>query len=272
MLAWWGPTVTAQLYARALNAGIESDFLFNAIRSGGLSAPDGDCELWPWPIKVYTLGRFTILRDEDPIRFSGKAQRKPVELLMALIALGGREVPTAELADALWPEAEGDAAYRALITNLQRLRQLLERPYAIVLSGTLVSINRELVWVDSWAFERLLNRSEQAQREGSHELAQELYEKAMRLYHSSFLEQVGEPWARSRRERLRAKFRHRVLGHCQILEEQGRESDAISCLLQALDADDRAEAFYTHLALLYRRLERDPDARAVEERWNRLKP
>jgi len=47
---------------------------------------------------------------------------------MALIAMGGRQVPQTRLADLLWPDAEGDAAYRALITTLQRLRRLIGEP------------------------------------------------------------------------------------------------------------------------------------------------
>lgn len=210
MLAWWGPKVMARLYARALEAGIELNYVRGIIRRIGLPPPDGDCGLWPWQLKVYTLGRFSILRDEAPIRFSGKAQRKPLELLMALIALGGRDVPAFEVADSLWPDAEGDAAYRSLITTLQRLRHLLENPDAVVLSGNHLSVNRGILWVDCWAFER-----------------------------------------------LSAKFRHRVLSRCQALEADGREADAIACYLRALEADERAEVFYDHLARLYRRLGRE---------------
>jgi hypothetical protein len=42
-----------------------------------------------------------------------KTQRKPLELLKALIAFGGRAVLEEQLTEALWPEAKGHAAHQA---------------------------------------------------------------------------------------------------------------------------------------------------------------
>ncbi|MGH6783039.1 MAG: hypothetical protein ACREBP_00250, partial [Sphingomicrobium sp.] len=128
-----GPRVSARLYDRALAAGIEVDHVQRLIRRRRLTAPDPTlaADHWPWPVKVYTLGRFDLIVDGAPLRVADKGQKKPLELLMALVALGGRQVPQTRLADLLWPDAEGDAAYRALITTLQRLRRLLGEPRAI---------------------------------------------------------------------------------------------------------------------------------------------
>ena len=71
-------------------------------------------EEWPYPIKIYTLGRFEIIRDDEPLHFSGKEQKKPLELLKALIAFGGRDVPEERLTDALWPDADGDHGAQVL--------------------------------------------------------------------------------------------------------------------------------------------------------------
>src|SRR5579859_3259172 len=75
--------------------------------------------------KVSVLGRFQVLKDDASIRSSRRAQRKPLELLQALIAFGGTEVGAHVLTDALWPDSEGDAGYHALESALYRLRQLL---------------------------------------------------------------------------------------------------------------------------------------------------
>ena len=55
----------------------------------------------PWALKIFTLGRFGLLSDGKPVRFTRKAQEKPLALLKALIALGGREVHEEQIADAL---------------------------------------------------------------------------------------------------------------------------------------------------------------------------
>ncbi len=58
-----------------------------------------------------------------PVRFTGKAQRKPLALLQALVAFGGQRVREDRLSEALWPDADGDAAHQALSTTLHRLRR-----------------------------------------------------------------------------------------------------------------------------------------------------
>ena len=45
----------------------------------------------PWPLKVYTLSRFSLVRDGRKVEFSGKVQQKPLTMLKVLIALGGRK-------------------------------------------------------------------------------------------------------------------------------------------------------------------------------------
>ena len=42
-----------------------------------------------FPLKIYTLGQFTLMRDGQPIVFSRKVQKRPLDLLKVLIAYGG---------------------------------------------------------------------------------------------------------------------------------------------------------------------------------------
>ena len=61
------------------------------------------------PLRVFVLGRFRLYLGSTLIAIPPRL-RKPQELLQALIALGGIEVSSAVLIDALWPDSEGDAA------------------------------------------------------------------------------------------------------------------------------------------------------------------
>ena len=125
----WSPKMMAELAARALDADIEVDYVRRLVRERKLVPAEAplEVETWPWPVKVFTLGRFEVLTGERPVRFAGKAQRKPLALLQALIALGGQRVREARLTEALWPDADGDAAHQALSTTLHRLRRLIGR-------------------------------------------------------------------------------------------------------------------------------------------------
>ena len=73
--------------------------------SVSIPAPD---EQRDYPLQIFTLGRFSVARGVEPILFARKAQHRPLQLLKALIALGGREVGSDRLGMALWPESEGD--------------------------------------------------------------------------------------------------------------------------------------------------------------------
>lgn len=103
----WRLAVMTELCMKALEEGIEIDYVTELIRRRNLSPekPPINIENWPWPLKIFTLGRFGVLKDGKPLRFSKKVQQRPLDLLKVLIALGGRDVREEQLADVLWPEA-----------------------------------------------------------------------------------------------------------------------------------------------------------------------
>jgi tetratricopeptide (TPR) repeat protein len=161
--AWQRPMI-AELCVRAVAADIESEYVQTLVRERGLASERVPVEVdaWPWPVKVVTLGRFEVLREGHPIHFTGKAQKKPLALLKALIALGGENVGESRLADLLWPDADGDAAQQALSTTLHRLRQLLGHEAAIRPQAGRLSLDRRTCWVDLWALDHLLTQAERA--------------------------------------------------------------------------------------------------------------
>ena len=118
------------------------------IRAQRLAPPALAGERWPWPVRVRTLGRFEIEVDGVPLRHEGKAPQRPLDLLQALIARGGR-APVAWLADALWPQSEGDHANDAFEVALRRLRKLLGHADALRLSGGELALDPACVWVDA---------------------------------------------------------------------------------------------------------------------------
>lgn len=69
--------------------------------------------------------------------------------------------------------------------------------------GTVVSLNRDRLWVDVVAFERTLGDAEAAVGAGNEDLIQ----RAIDYYHGSFLsDDTDEPWTVSLPERLRSTF------------------------------------------------------------------
>ncbi len=115
------------------------------------------------PVKIYSLGRFLIEIDGSPIRFAAKAQRKPLEPLKALVALGGETVPVEQLTESLWPEAEGDKAQGSFASTLHRLRGLIGSA-ALRHGDARLTLDTGCCRVDAWAFSCLLQQAPRAVR------------------------------------------------------------------------------------------------------------
>ena len=111
----------ARICAFALEAGIEVDYVRDLIRRRRLvheSVP-ARVENWPWMFRVKVLGGFELLHDGEPVGAgTGKAQRRPIELLKVLVAYGGERVNEAHVIEAMWPRIDGDSAHRSLTSTL----------------------------------------------------------------------------------------------------------------------------------------------------------
>ena len=79
----------------------------------------------PASVKIFTLGRSRVEIGGQPLQFARKSQRKPLELLELLVALGGASISVERMADALWPASDGDLARGTFDTTLHRLRNLI---------------------------------------------------------------------------------------------------------------------------------------------------
>ncbi len=262
----WRYPIMAFLCTKALEAGIEVDYVQELIRRRNL-VPDASSvqiENWPWPVRIYALGQFRIEKDGKPITFSGKVQRKPLELLKTLIAFGCREVSEAKIIDALWPDAEGAAAYRSFITTLQRLRKLLGRKEALELQEGRLSLDPRHCWMDAWAFDRIISKADDSWKAGEIRKAIQLSKKALALYQGPLLGQdYEERGIAAFRESLRKKFLQclRILGH--QAEKSGKLKKAIEYYQQGLENDGPTEEFYRCMMTCYEKAGRNADAMEV---------
>lgn len=247
------------LYRIALEADIETEYVRATIIKTCLWAPpDVDMDRWPWPIRIFTLGSFSVLKYDTALVFTGKTQKKPLELLRGLLALGGYDVEADKLAHGLWPDADGDMAVHVFRTTLYRLRKLLGEKALLYQDGRL-SLNAEYCWFDVQAFER---RTASGNNTSLTIHAKKLCEH----YRGAFLEDDSAPWSIVARERLRVKFVRAVtqLGHA--MESEDLATEAAALYEYAIDTEPAMEEFYIRLMQLYQRLNRNGDAIAVYRR------
>ena len=239
---WWIPQVMSRLLTRALAAAIEVDYVARLIRWRDVLPESSDAPAWPWPVRIFMLGGLRIEVDGLPLVFERKSQQRPLELLKALVALGGHSVRSETLIEALWPDAEGDAGQRAWDVTLHRLRRLLGRQEALVLVDSKLSLHPGRVWVDVWAFESFVKSAAVEHRKADgHALALELLQR----YASEFLAQErAQPWILQRRDRLRGQFQRGLLALGHTLQQDGLWAQALEIYRAAIERDPLAEAFY----------------------------
>lgn len=267
----WRGTLMKPLLLKALEHDIELEFVQRLIRKHSLhpDAPPQASEKWPWPVKIYTLGRFSLLIDGQPLQFRGKAQQKPLELLKALIALGGREVSKDRLMNILWPDTDGDKAAHALDTTLHRFRKLVGYEQVIQVQERKLSVNAQLCWVDIWALERLLGLTQalpgQALRDCEREV--QLKQQLISLYKDGFLSDDDEPVCIiGYRERLHNRYLNRLCLLGSHWEKHNQWDQAATLYQQILEKDDRQELIYQRLVTCYRNQGRISEAIATYER------
>ena len=222
------PEYIARLFARALAAGVEVDWVRAAIRTRALSPPRGAPEAWPWAVIVRALGPFELVTESGPMRQPSadarKASSKPLELLRFLAAHGHDAVPVEAVAAALWPGDGREGRQKAFDITAARLRRLLGHDGAISVHDRRVRLNGQFVWVDAQALNDRLTEGESA-AQGSAPAGAAL-EAALALYRGPFLPDSKEDWAVVARERLRTRLAAvllRTLRSADITGSQSRE-------------------------------------------------
>ncbi len=270
--AWQRPVMT-RLCRLALESNIEPDHVRSLIGRQGLLPENSSLatDAWPWPVKIYTLGRFRLEISRQPPMFSGKGQIKPVELLKALIAFGGRSVPEQRLAEALWPNTDGDTAQQAFATTLHRLRRLLGQGQALRLENGCLSLDSRIVWLDMWTFEQCLDPVISTDTQTAHHTRYRATpEQTLKLYQGEFLAHESVPWGLNTRERLRSKFQryHRRLG--ESLELAGALDQAIEWYEWGIEIEPLAEETYHSLMQCHRQLKHHTAAIAVYHRCEKM--
>ena len=205
------------------------------------------------PIQIFTLGRFNIAIDGKAVHSNGKASHRPLGLLMALIAFGGRDVAPSHLCECLWPDSEGDLAARNLTITLHRLRSLLQAKAAVVCDYGKLSLNESVCWVDVWGFEHAVNEGLRRIDEPAGCVEGERHLRAaLDLYSGHFLaREAEEHWMLMPQLRLKTKFERMVATWSMFLERQDRISDAIDLCLRGIESDPLNESLYRRLMSCY---------------------
>ena len=262
---WWQPQIAAKLMQRALEEHIEVEYVRRLIGQRRLmpDPPPYQLPSWPWRYRIRAFGAFRLQSAGDGSTASGKRSGRPLELLKVLVAAGGQHVKLERLADALWPHVDSDYAHRSLNTTLHRLRKLLGDDAALLVQAGELGLNRQLFWLDIWAFEQVCARgaaltSASAPQPGALIAAAR---QALELYSGPLL--AGDSaarWAVAPREHRRNQLLRLMTATCQALDKAGQSDASIELYRQALESEPHAEALYRRLMLVLKQAGRSAEA------------
>ena len=229
----------------AVSAGVDPPFVRSVVARYGVPPPRRYVRHWPWPLQIFTLGQFAVVKAGVAVDLARTSTRKPMELLKAIIALGIESVPVAALIDQLWPDAEGDAGQKAFGITLHRLRKQLGDEGAVILKAGNVAIDQRMCWVDVGALEHLLREEGRIEDPTRAVAAAEDLEA---LYRGSFLPaELSQPWILVPRQRLHARFLATTARLGEALERHGERERALVLYRHALEVDNCAESIYRRL-------------------------
>ncbi|BCG48694.1 Transcriptional activator of maltose regulon, MalT [Citrifermentans bremense] len=254
----WRPDALVQLCTKALENDIETAYVTRLVRHWALAPekPPQHLDEWPWQFRIFTLGGFQLLRGNELLALTGKA-KKPLELLKAVVAFGGSNVPLERLTDALWPDADGDLAQRSFDTTLHRLRKLLADEKVLQLQAGKLSINPRYCWIDTWAFERRCGEIDASLHAKEGEVDQAklplAFEKGAALYQGSFLpDDAALAWTVPMRDQMHNRLLRlisRAGGYFEALEQWDQ---AATWYGKGIRLDPVAEQLHQRLMVCYR--------------------
>ena len=146
------PKNTQAVVAAIFAVGLGTDVFADDVRSQGLAPPDAHPASWPWLLRVRLFDGFSIEGIAAGAQDAGKkGESKSMQILQYLAAHAPATVAAQRLADALWPEADGDKAMRSLDVALTRLRQALPDAALLVRLEGKIGFDLNRVWCDTHA-------------------------------------------------------------------------------------------------------------------------
>jgi tetratricopeptide (TPR) repeat protein len=248
---------------RALEHDIEVHYIHECIARRQLTPHPAPLHLenWPWRYRFRALGQFQIRQQGDSAAVDGRGatadaalvalKGKPLELLQAIVAFGGRGVRDTTLMDALWPDADGDTGRRVFDTTLHRLRKQLGDEGLVRLVDRRVFLDERHCWVDVWVLQEVLESSATVNEATTASELTRLAARLLSVLRGPLLADLGAStgWGVSQRKRLSSKC-----------------VDATARLGRALE---QARAFTDAAALYERVLKTQLDSEELRAGWSR---
>ncbi len=261
---FWINRHMAKMFARCLALGIGEKYIAKVITLRHIQAPPEfmGSDRWPYPLKIYTLGRFSVLFNRVNLEIAGKN----LSLLKLLLSYRGRSIPEEKIMEALWPDAEGEQAQSNFKTTLHRLRKIFGELDILELKNRHLSLNDKYCWVDSWTLNHLFEQAQSLDCGTGNHSTSELTTKILQLYKGHFLASETAGWVIQQRKSLRLDFIRNIIILAKSFEYEDSKT-AIQCYQRLLEIDSLIEEAYQGLIRCYQTQGRQAEALASYDKY-----
>lgn len=213
-------------------------------------------------LRVQTLGRFQVTRDDQPIPEKGWGTHRAKTVLKVLLTHYGQTLARDQILESVWHDARSPSAtLRALYTAVSDLRSTLEPNLVraadshFVLStedGYQFNSQTGHVTLDKLVFEKEIVAARSYVQKSEWQDAANAYARAEALYAGEYLpDDVYADWSSAERERLRALFLTLLLENAEVHARLGLYREAIVRCRRALELDNCLEPAYRSLMVYY---------------------
>ncbi len=244
------PELAAITAARALQYGIETEFVAESIRRREMQPPGRAVECWPWAIRIHLFGGFALQRKNHAAASNGrgKAQQKPIAILRALALLGPRGGDRRALARRVWRGVDPDEQGDALDMGIGRARKLLGDDSLIQVQDGRIFLDDKRVFVDTWAFDEIEQVIRDTERQPPSRLRmEELGQQLIALYVGRLFDDDDSLTASAI---LIEQFRERFINMVTLLARALARHDlrgAMDLLQRAIEREPYSERLYRSL-------------------------
>jgi DNA-binding SARP family transcriptional activator len=255
------PTLAGRVCALALQEVIEPVFATEVVKARALPAPPEAGLTWPWVLRVRMIGAFDLQGLADAGPTGGKTQHKPLELLRMMACERTMALSMQVAMDALWPDAEGDAARKSLEMAVQRLRRLLSDATLVIVGDGRVALDARRVASDVAQRRLLIDRLDalamdvvRVPNDRAGATCALLVSRVVELTRGELLPgAAATPWLQAERHRFRQETVRGALAAAAVMEHTGAHGEETALLETAHGIEPLSEAIAVRLMQAYGR-------------------
>jgi PAS domain S-box-containing protein len=203
----------------------------------------------PHTLQIFTLGSFGLAVAGRSVAIEKWKRKQAVTLLKYLVTQLDRPFHRERLLDCLWPGVDETQSLGRLKVTMYYLRRELRANGitndVVKTSGNAYLLRRDAVWLDAYAFERLVTEGRELQQKEQWSDALGRYDEARYLYRGDYLEEeTFSDWCAEERERLREIYLEMLARTAECHTELAQYSKAVHICRKALVFDPCRESFH----------------------------